>query len=417
MGGPGRPGWRIRRRLRHNGAGNTDFLIRSYDSSTGALLWEDQVDRAGGNDFANDVAVRGNDLLVAGRVTSGSGNHDYLVRAYDLASGNLVWEDQLDVFGTNDFANGVAVAGGRAFVVGIALNPVGNFALPNFVILVRAYDVSTGTLLWNDQFDLAGGDDQGFAIAAEGSAVAITGFGQSVNGDFDFLVRTYDAITGTLLWQDQFDQASGDDAGISLAMGSGLVLASGVAGADSTCDFFANTGDCDFAVRAYDATTGTLLWEERLDLAGDFDISFDIATRGGRAFAVGMGTNAAGNGDLLVRAYDARTGMLHWQDQIDTVGGNDFVSAVALNNNHVFVSGHQASDASCGLFFGGNCDFAVRAYDARNGALAWVDQRPTVGGNDLAFAIAASGVRVFSVGRVTNANGDFDFFVRAYDGR
>ena len=65
-------------------------------------------------------------------------------------------------------------------------------------------------------------------------------------------------------------------------------------------------GNDDFLVRAYDARHGDLLWEDQFDKAGDLDGAAAIAVQGRRVFAAGEGTNAAGNLDFLVRAYNAR---------------------------------------------------------------------------------------------------------------
>jgi len=73
------------------------------------------------------------------------------------------------------------------------------------------------------------------------------------------------------------------------------------------CTFsYPDAGNCDFVVRAYDVATTDLVWMDKFDLAGDFDTAADVVVRNGRAFVVGRGTNANGNQDFLVRAYEAK---------------------------------------------------------------------------------------------------------------
>ncbi len=59
-------------------------------------------------------------------------------------------------------------------------------------------------------------------------------------------------------------------------------------------------------VRGAYGAGGDLPWEDQFDKAGNTDEAGAVAVSGGRVFAVGRGTNTAGNGDFLIRAYDAR---------------------------------------------------------------------------------------------------------------
>jgi hypothetical protein len=119
-----------------NAAGNRDFLVRAYQANTGALLWEDQVDKAGDADRAFALAVGEGQMFAAGFGTNAAGNQDFLVRAYDPKSGALLWEDQIDKAGGFDGVNALAVEGGRLFAAGFGTNAAGNFD-----VLIRAYEI------------------------------------------------------------------------------------------------------------------------------------------------------------------------------------------------------------------------------------------------------------------------------------
>jgi hypothetical protein len=58
-------------------------------------------------------------------------------------------------------------------------------------------------LIWEDQFDLAGGADGSRGIAVSRHRAVAVGIGSPVNGREELLVRAYDTATGTLAWQDQ----------------------------------------------------------------------------------------------------------------------------------------------------------------------------------------------------------------------
>ncbi len=72
-----------------------------------------------------------------------------------------------------------------------------------------------------------------------------------------------------------------------------------------------------FILRSYEAKTGDLISEDEFDLSVDPDTAEAVAAGGGRVYAIGSGLTTAGTFSLLVRAYDARTGDLLWIDELN----------------------------------------------------------------------------------------------------
>jgi hypothetical protein len=103
---------------------------------------------------------------------------------------------------------------------------------------------------------------------------------------------------GDLGWEDHVDKVGGADGVSALAVGSGQVFA---AGSDTNA-----AGHRDFLVRAYQAKTGAQLWEDQVDKAGFDDAAVAVAAGGGQVVAGGVGTKAAGNFDVLIRAYEVK---------------------------------------------------------------------------------------------------------------
>ena len=257
-----------------------------------------------------------------------------------------------------------------------------------------------GDLVWEDHVDTAGGADGINALAVRSGLVFAAGFDTNTAGNRDFLVRAYDAESGTLLWKDQVDKAGAADRAFALAAGAGQVFAGG---------FSTNAeGNQDFLVRAYNAKTGALLWEDQVDPVGGFDGVNALAVEGGRLFAAGFITNAAGNFDALLRAYEAKSGALLWEDQIDRAGFDDAALALTVERGQVFIAGFGTNAA-------GNFDVLVRAYQAKTGTLVWEDQVDKAGFDDAALALAAGGGHVVAAGAGTTATGDMDVLIRAYD--
>jgi glucose dehydrogenase len=382
-------------------AGRNLFLVRAYDARSGSLLWQADTPASG---FATAVLAEGDVLFVAG---GGIG-----LKAYDAASGALFWEDHTEVAGRLFLVNSIAARGSSVFVAGASQKLTGNFDVDFFV---RAYNAQTGVLLWEDLVDKTGRDDVASAVALGAGKVFVAGWSTNAGplprgdeesgrdaGNSDVLIRAYDAVNGSLLWEDVFDRAGGDDLATSLVVRGRRVVIGGMTETNEAT----GARNFDALVRTYDGATGEVLWHADFD-SGPFDFVSSIATKEGRVFAAGQTRNAAGNTDMLVQAYDIWTGARLWTDIFDNANGADFANAVAAGGRHkVFVAGRVTDED-------GNIDFVVRAYESRTGDLLWRDQFD-IGRIDEARDLAVEQGRVFAVGFVEDEADNFDFVVRAY---
>ena len=94
---------------------------------------------------------------------------------------------------------------------------------------------------------------------------------------------------------------------------------------------------------------GTLLWEDRYD-ASPFEQAFSVATRRDRVFVAGYVENSPGR-DFVVRADDAATGILAWQDQLNKGDDSTPTMSCALMTPHRgHSSGRISSAASPGVY-------------------------------------------------------------------
>ena len=117
-------------------------------------------------------------------------------------------------------------------------------------------------------------------------------------------------------------------------------------------------------VRAYDATAGSLLWEQSTPGAAGFGgqtWTRDITAHGGRVIAAQI---PAGLPPLrlrplsLVRAYDADSGTLLWRDEFDTAGAGVSLNEVDAFGGRVFAVGQGG--ANCRVEES-NCDTVIRS--------------------------------------------------------
>jgi len=300
----------------------------------------------------------------------------------------------------SDRANALAVKGNRVFVVGGTTTVAGGTAFA-----VRAYSAKDGALLWEDHFDRSGtGWDEATAVAVQGNAVFVAGRTAPSGGGSAFTVRAYSATSGSLLWEDHFQgSVSLDNWANGIAVKGQTVVAVGRT--------YTALGGVAFTVRAYSAVDGSLIWAEQLDWDEDeSDEAYGVAFQGNTVFAAGRTFSAAEGGAFTVRAYSAHDGSLLWQENHRRPGGlGGYASELAANKNSLFAAGATTTPS-------GGSALTVRAYRTRKGtAVTWEEHYDReLDGSDEARAIAVSGNRVFVAGTTETAEGYRAFTVRAY---
>jgi hypothetical protein len=404
------------------------------------LLWELQEDIQGGTDMARAITLSGRSAVVVGNggvPLEEADESDFVIQALSRANGAVQWSD--DAFLSIGAIQPLYVTSrkNRAYAVGTLREP-GDV---RSAFLVRAYAVPTGTLLWENVWHASSGVDQDHPtdILASPTQVIVVGYGANATNDgLAALVRAYNPLTGAILWEDRVGSTGVDVIARTIAANREQVFVAGTvspAGDSSSSDLF---------VRAYDASSGDLNWEidrpaivpatmklasGRLLVAGAAGSStylaafsktgaslwddmvptsggiLDIAVAGSRiAAAISSGTGFA------VRAYSLRTGALEWEDRPTiSPGSSENVRAIVLNEDTVYAAGRA------GEFFG-NSEFLVRAYDAVDGSLLW-DDRSHASADTAAFDLALGKFRLFVAGYTSDSSTDADFLIRAYDAR
>ena len=298
--------------IQSSASGDGKFVVRAYRAQSGELIWADQPGSTGSEDRASDVDAFANEVAVCGVLDDGK----FAVLAYDRHKGRLLWEDRT-VVGN---ANACEGHGGKLFAVGTTQS-----AATGFDFSIRAYDARTGVLLWEDRFD--GGAavaDVANSLSVAGGQLYVVGRMQQTPGDDDLLIRRYDPSTGALIWQQVFAGPAGErDDGIAVAIGHHHVFVAG---------FAAHVpGVSQWAVQAYRASTGELVWSDHRD---DEEVAA-ITARGDSVVAAGQQ-----DGRAVVRAYDAATGNLLWDDML---GQNSFAAAVDTDHRFVYWGGVRRS--------------------------------------------------------------------------
>jgi len=319
--------------------GKNGWAVRAYDTETGLLLWEDQHDFPGS---ARVVVLKDSQIFVLGSSINENGTSVWVIRVYNPVDGTLLQQIQIDLGDSPAFLNKFFVQGNRLFVAGSIQSGSNSQDW-----LIRAYDTDSGTLLWQDQFDLAGGYDFLNDVVVSRTQVIMVGSGPNDNGDYDWLVRAYDIVDGSLLWQDQFDRNGGGGSAFAVtAEGQQIYVAGNMADSQGSLRH-------DAVLRVYNQG-GSLLWEDYYNLAGSFDGYSEIAVKRGQIIVAGTAGDSSGNYGWLVRSYNSQRRTLLWQDY--KAGGFwDFVVDMTVNDNQVFIVGDSTDELDVQ-------DWLVRAY-------------------------------------------------------
>jgi len=253
------------------------------------------------------------------------------------AHARTLWQDTVQTDRNDGEANDVAVTSAMVIAGG------GTVIRDHSEALLRAYAPLSGTLLWQDRRSVGGGSEEILELATLGRRIfaAVSAFRFSQETGSDWVVRAHDEMTGALLWED--DRDDGDlDAAQNVTAADGRVFVAGTVTA----------GDAGAAavVRAYDAVTGALLWQD-VGAPGVASLGVsEVVAGAGRVWVASDYVQTT-----LLRAYDAATGMLVWTDTLDKA----FVGHLAAAGGRLFISTHFGPRGF------------VRAYDGESGVLAW----------------------------------------------
>ena len=165
------------------------------------------------------------------------------------------------------------------------------------------------------------------------------------------------------------------------------------------------------AVKVYDADSGDILSNETYELAVK-ESDGVRSNRGPRIFAGGVGLGATDLSNFVLRVYDANTGMFQWEGRLNLVqpdwrAGGKVVSTVlpwqaTVTRVHIVEATMEQPV------------FLLRAMDAATGMLVWEDEFTTVSTRiPLAQQIAGRSIQPTST--LPASSHTFNFRIRMYD--
>jgi hypothetical protein len=293
--------------------------------------------------------------------------------------------------------------------------------------VVLGYDGATGVQRWRQEYQGPGGYDRPNAIVAspDGSLVVATGGSYSKpllmdGAERDLMTIAYDGSTGRPLWR---VQSTGDVHDV----GTQVLLSPDGSQVYVVVNNLRDGGDIDWAVVAYDARDGRLLWRTPYSGLGvgktDVPKSAALSRDGSRLYVTGESGGAADyDADYATVAYAVTgptAGQQLWEQRYDGVGKHlsDRADDVAVDvDGRVLVTGDSLQSNTVSNVA---MDYATVAYDGVTGEQLWASRYSGPAGSSLQFGttVATSPIAGLAVvsGQSDGGGHDYDWATIAYD--
>jgi hypothetical protein len=394
---------------------STDYVVIAFDTATGVQRWvflyPGTADLPYAIAYALAVSPDGSAVFVTGMTSNAGGSQTSIVTVGLAAdTGSQLWSTALGGFGGPPDA---ATDGNRVYIggYGVYQDPDGSTHIKAVTI---AYDAATGGQVWlaHDSGN-PGEDTLGANIAAspDGGRVYLAGAKLRSDGyTVDVLLFTYNAATGDLVQETHHPTVGFPPAGIAIARDGSRIFIE---------EANYETGTNNALTLAYDST-GNPLWVARYPTScSDLFCSsrpwyfgpITVSPNGSTVFVAASYLHILNEEDFVALAYDAGTGVEKWEamyphNVADTITGP--IIAANPNGKEVYVAGAANS-----------VNVATLAYDSSTGNQNWLAIH-SGGVQAGGIAVTPDGSQVFVAGTFLSAQiqptgTETDLFALAYE--
>lgn len=311
------------------GAKDSRVVTAAFDGATGRQLWLSTWDgRPDGTDNGKVVALSpdGRRAYVGGVTTVAPGDLDYVVVAYDTATGRERWARTYAGLG----------AGGDDALYDLAVSPDGDRVLVtgdsaatrefDVDMATVALDARNGRVAWEHRLDGLGAQvsDRARALAVDGRHVYVTGDSSPADrsADLDVLTAAIDLRSGTTAWTRRQDPSGGRfDTGRAIALAGDRVVVT-----TQTPGLEADSG-LDQTTAALDVATGAVAWEARNGATRTSELAnAAVATAGGELVTVAANARPVVDktalNSMLLTTYRVADGTVAWRTRLEAEAGN-----------------------------------------------------------------------------------------------
>lgn len=312
------------------------FEARDADS-LGEQIWTTPHLNADGS-FSRHVAVSpdGSRVFAGGSILLPNGRRDgFTTSAYDAATGSQLWKAHEPGAFPNDLGipamAGMAVSPDGTKVVMTGADQLPEQGPSSFhVILVAAYDASSGDKLWTSriagEYSTGGSGTRSglfievgtpIAVAPDGSRVYVTGTlsdltSEGVPLQYAIITAALDTATGAELWRNEFDEGRPRRTFWpylpALAVSDESVFVASTRSVEVVVPFVTAQYEDQYNTMSLDALTGAERWLGRWGEGRSRPAGIAVAPDGDRVFVTGdtleLTERNEGSWDLVTVAYD-----------------------------------------------------------------------------------------------------------------
>jgi len=194
-----------------NGSEST-ITVKVYDAASGEVLSE-EVYELSIKEERNAKSTVPEARIVAGGVGQGATDlSNFVLRVYDAKTGEFQWTGQLNLTTSgedeNDIGHMISTVVPRQAVV-TKVHEANESDTPHPLFLLRAWDAVTGGIIWEDQF-AADGKAAALARQIANGSVGLEELALGVD-TFDFRILMFDSAGQTVLWEDRVLQRPADE--------------------------------------------------------------------------------------------------------------------------------------------------------------------------------------------------------------
>lgn len=183
--------------------------VKVYDAESGDILSNETYELT----VKEGDGVRSNrgPRIFAGGVGLGATDlSNFVLRVYDANTGMFQWEGRLNLVQPDWKAGGKAVSTALLRPVTVTKVHIAEATMEQPIFLLRAMDMATGMLVWEDEFTAIGTRIPRALQIAAPSIQPDSGPLASPHS-FNFTIRMYDTMGKKVLWQDQLSQPGPDE--------------------------------------------------------------------------------------------------------------------------------------------------------------------------------------------------------------
>jgi WD40 repeat protein len=388
--------------------GLRDEVTVAYNAATGKQLWLARYQGMGRHPRGDTgvpaitVSPDGATVYVAGDRARGTGHNDYLVLAYNAATGAQLWATspladasmaQYHPVAVSPDSKTVYVTGTQDFVGSAALKSYDTIAL----------SAATGATVWDSQRRTPPHVRHtltSIAVSPDGSRVFIAGSSGII---------ALDPANGEQLWMLIYKQAY-RRFHLSLAVrpdSSTLYVTGGSMAPGSVQHYW---------TAAIVAANGFKMWQATyhgpVTSGATGSTAIALSPDGSTVYVTGSAGQAGGLNEYATIGYDAATGHQLWQASYRTTQANDNAAGLAVSpdGSTVYATGTSAASS------GSTADYATVAYNAGTGAQLWAARYAVTGAQNDAAGVVASGGNAIVTGTSGPSGGPSDFATVAYQG-